>query len=136
MFLTRPPRQPPEGTPFDLHALGTPPALILSQDQTLHQMTTRQARAAGPPPPPPPPRLRGFTGPIRPLRQLVNVLGSGARRASPYARLSRVSSERRGCLPLARRCHLATSAPRRVGPSLREPLKVTTRSYYVKWKAG
>jgi hypothetical protein len=27
----------PEGTPFDLHALGTPPALILSQDQTLHQ---------------------------------------------------------------------------------------------------
>ena len=24
-------------TPFDLHALGTPPALILSQDQTLHQ---------------------------------------------------------------------------------------------------
>jgi hypothetical protein len=27
----------PEGTTFDLHALGTPPALILSQDQTLHQ---------------------------------------------------------------------------------------------------
>ncbi len=27
----------PEETPFDLHALGTPPALILSQDQTLHQ---------------------------------------------------------------------------------------------------
>ncbi len=27
----------PEGAPFDLHALGTPPALILSQDQTLHQ---------------------------------------------------------------------------------------------------
>ena len=25
-------------TPFDLHALGTPPALILSQDQTLHQI--------------------------------------------------------------------------------------------------
>ena len=24
----------PEGSPFDLHALGTPPALILSQDQT------------------------------------------------------------------------------------------------------
>jgi hypothetical protein len=27
----------PKTTPFDLHALGTPPALILSQDQTLHQ---------------------------------------------------------------------------------------------------
>ena len=26
-----------EATTFDLHALGTPPALILSQDQTLHQ---------------------------------------------------------------------------------------------------
>jgi hypothetical protein len=26
----------PESAPFDLHALGTPPALILSQDQTLH----------------------------------------------------------------------------------------------------
>ena len=27
----------PKRGPFDLHALGTPPALILSQDQTLHQ---------------------------------------------------------------------------------------------------
>jgi hypothetical protein len=27
----------PESTPLDLHALGTPPALILSQDQTRHQ---------------------------------------------------------------------------------------------------
>ena len=26
----------PKDTPLDLHALGTPPALILSQDQTLH----------------------------------------------------------------------------------------------------
>ncbi len=25
--------------PFDLHVLGTPPAFILSQDQTLHQNT-------------------------------------------------------------------------------------------------
>jgi hypothetical protein len=32
----------PKPTPLDLHALGTPPALILSQDQTLHQC----ARAA------------------------------------------------------------------------------------------
>ena len=28
----------PESAPFDLHALGTPPALILSQDQTLHHI--------------------------------------------------------------------------------------------------
>src|SRR5690554_4208678 len=28
----------PKMTPCDLHALGTPPALILSQDQTLHQL--------------------------------------------------------------------------------------------------
>src|SRR5215204_3083963 len=29
---------PPEGgQPFDLHVLGTPPAFILSQDQTLHR---------------------------------------------------------------------------------------------------
>ena len=28
----------PKVTPSDLHALGTPPALILSQDQTLHQV--------------------------------------------------------------------------------------------------
>jgi len=27
---------PPEKTPFDLHALATPPAFVLSQDQTLH----------------------------------------------------------------------------------------------------
>ena len=26
----------PYGSPFDLHVLGTPPAFILSQDQTLH----------------------------------------------------------------------------------------------------
>ena len=28
----------PEGKAFDLHALGTPPAFVLSQDQTLHCM--------------------------------------------------------------------------------------------------
>jgi hypothetical protein len=27
-------------TPFDLHVLGTPPALVLSQDQTLQQMVS------------------------------------------------------------------------------------------------
>ena len=30
--------RPPKRLPFDLHALGTPPALFLSQDQTLHQV--------------------------------------------------------------------------------------------------
>ena len=44
MFLTRPPRQRPKAAPFDLHALGTPPALILSQDQTLHQCFTEMKR--------------------------------------------------------------------------------------------
>ena len=34
MLLTRLPLG--IATPFDLHALGTPPAFILSQDQTLH----------------------------------------------------------------------------------------------------
>jgi hypothetical protein len=37
VLLTRPPRSRSEKRPFDLHALGTPPAFILSQDQTLHQ---------------------------------------------------------------------------------------------------
>jgi hypothetical protein len=38
VFLTRPPLSalPKEYLPFDLHVLGTPPAFILSQDQTLH----------------------------------------------------------------------------------------------------
>ena len=35
MLLTRLPLG--IATPFDLHVLGTPPALILSQDQTLHK---------------------------------------------------------------------------------------------------
>ena len=43
VFLTRPPRDRPKAAPFDLHALGTPPALILSQDQTLHQNKLPQA---------------------------------------------------------------------------------------------
>lgn len=36
VLLTRSPRTPPKGCAFDLHVLGTPPAFILSQDQTLH----------------------------------------------------------------------------------------------------
>src|SRR5207237_988028 len=36
VFLTRSPLHPK--VPFNLHALGTPPALILSQDQTLRQI--------------------------------------------------------------------------------------------------
>ena len=56
MFLTRPPRDRPKAAPFDLHALGTPPALILSQDQTLHHdlscpaSPTRISRSRPPPP--------------------------------------------------------------------------------------
>ena len=38
----------PKATPFDLHALGTPPALILSQDQTLHQIFCNLRAAASP----------------------------------------------------------------------------------------
>ncbi len=38
----------PKGLPFDLHALGTPPALILSQDQTLHQCRTHLGRPPSP----------------------------------------------------------------------------------------
>ena len=39
-LLTRPPLTcPPKGTrPFDLNVLGTPPAFILSQDQTLYEL--------------------------------------------------------------------------------------------------
>ena len=33
--------------PSDLHALGTPPALILSQDQTLHQNAARRSAPRG-----------------------------------------------------------------------------------------
>ena len=38
MLLTRPPlsTRPKPNTPFDLHVLGTPPAFVLSQDQTRH----------------------------------------------------------------------------------------------------
>ena len=35
VLRTRPPLTGPKANPFDLHVLGTPPAFILSQDQTL-----------------------------------------------------------------------------------------------------
>ena len=38
MFLTRPPLPLETQRAFDLHVLGTPPAFILSQDQTRHSM--------------------------------------------------------------------------------------------------
>ena len=38
----------PESAPFDLHALGTPPALILSQDQTLHHCLLCHASTSAP----------------------------------------------------------------------------------------
>ena len=37
MLLTRSPLSAPKGLTFDLHALGTPLAFILSQDQTLRK---------------------------------------------------------------------------------------------------
>ena len=36
----------PEGFPCDLHALGTPPAFVLSQDQTLHSWTSPTRRGS------------------------------------------------------------------------------------------
>jgi hypothetical protein len=38
VFLSRSPLKSPKAPAFDLHALGTPPALILSQDQTRQKM--------------------------------------------------------------------------------------------------
>ena len=45
-LLTRPPltRSPKGPRPFDLHVLGTPPAFVLSQDQTLNKMVSKQPR--------------------------------------------------------------------------------------------
>jgi hypothetical protein len=39
VLLTRSPliRSPKRTSPFDLHVLSTPPAFVLSQDQTLHR---------------------------------------------------------------------------------------------------
>ena len=50
-LLTRPPlnsakfipKESFERVPFDLHVLGTPPAFVLSQDQTLYKMVSTQA---------------------------------------------------------------------------------------------
>ena len=39
VFLTRPPLKRPKAPPLDLHVLSTPPAFVLSQDQTLHDST-------------------------------------------------------------------------------------------------
>jgi hypothetical protein len=52
VLLTRSPltRTPKRTDPFDLHVLSTPPAFVLSQDQTLH---TNQWKADKPPPPQP-----------------------------------------------------------------------------------
>ena len=43
VLLTRSPLEyfPKEAFPFDLHVLGTPPAFVLSQDQTLHRSASR-----------------------------------------------------------------------------------------------
>ena len=36
---------PRQGNPFDLHVLSTPPAFVLSQDQTLHRNRVQQLPA-------------------------------------------------------------------------------------------
>ena len=53
-LLTRSPLIRPKTDPLDLHALATPPAFVLSQDQTLHLVVRFQKR------PRPKPRTRGF----------------------------------------------------------------------------
>jgi hypothetical protein len=63
----------PEGSAFDLHALGTPPALILSQDQTRQKMvkldvlTAKHHRCGF--------QVRERTGNARCTRQLVRCSG-------------------------------------------------------------
>lgn len=44
VLLTRSPLEYPASWafPFDLHVLSTPPAFVLSQDQTLHEKTSKQ----------------------------------------------------------------------------------------------
>ena len=44
MLLTRSPLEYPASRafPFDLHVLSTPPAFVLSQDQTLHKKISEQ----------------------------------------------------------------------------------------------
>ncbi len=50
VLLTRPPLPPfpKKERTFDLHVLGTPPAFILSQDQTRHASIVHLARPCGP----------------------------------------------------------------------------------------
>ena len=47
-LLTRSPLSnlPKEITPFDLHVLGTPPAFVLSQDQTLKKLYLNRFRSS------------------------------------------------------------------------------------------
>ena len=50
VFLTRSPLDLPVQAPwipFDLHVLSTPPAFVLSQDQTLHQELPAEAGSFG-----------------------------------------------------------------------------------------
>src|SRR4051794_37219857 len=52
VLLTRSPLIHPKASPFDLHVLSTPPAFVLSQDQTLrecshHENTARKSGTPG-----------------------------------------------------------------------------------------
>jgi hypothetical protein len=107
---------PPKGSALDLHALGTPPALILSQDQTLHQWLSRLSRSlrrAGPRRDPGPPKgssvacdghaaLSGLLAVCEPIRSTGPPV---SRRPSPPAARSvfgtRRATSRKACsLPL------------------------------------
>ena len=46
MILSRAPLSAPKGAACDLHALGTPPAFVLSQDQTLRYMVWKAPEEA------------------------------------------------------------------------------------------
>jgi hypothetical protein len=55
VLLDRAPLSRPKSGPFDLHTLGTPLAFVLSQDQTLHEISSlspaeTDERTRAPPP--------------------------------------------------------------------------------------
>jgi hypothetical protein len=47
VLLTRSPLIHPKASPFDLHVLSTPPAFVLSQDQTLRECFSRKSGTTG-----------------------------------------------------------------------------------------
>ena len=127
----------PKDAPSDLHALGTPPALILSQDQTLHQVRIVS---------PHPPVATGCQDAASVVRCLVSLeppVGPAATRSPPpppdvasaHARRALGASVRPGTAPPDRRsapssardprsrafaCHLSTCWVPNMEPPRRE----------------